>query len=127
MPMPSSSLAHELKFDTDDSPSPSRGASMEIDRLPEPEDLMSRAWAEREERERAKREEKEREKAAREARKRDVKEKVAEKENRKDGEADGEGEDEEDDKLYCVCKMPYDEEKVMIACDRYVNASLTSI
>ena len=25
-----------------------------------------------------------------------------------------------DDKLYCVCKTPYDEDRVMIACDRYV-------
>jgi COMPASS component SPP1 len=32
---------------------------------------------------------------------------------------EGEGEGvEEDDKLYCVCKTRYDEEKVMIACDR---------
>ena len=25
---------------------------------------------------------------------------------------------EEDDKLYCICKMKYDEDKFMIACDR---------
>lgn len=25
---------------------------------------------------------------------------------------------EEDDKLYCVCKTKYDEDKFMIACDR---------
>lgn len=25
-----------------------------------------------------------------------------------------------DDKLYCVCKSLYDEDRVMIACDRYV-------
>ena len=25
-----------------------------------------------------------------------------------------------DDKLYCICKTSYDEDKVMIACDRYV-------
>ncbi|KIJ45275.1 hypothetical protein M422DRAFT_117909, partial [Sphaerobolus stellatus SS14] len=24
----------------------------------------------------------------------------------------------QDDKLYCLCKTPYDEDKVMIACDR---------
>jgi COMPASS component SPP1 len=32
------------------------------------------------------------------------------------------GEDDhiiEDDKLYCVCKTKYDEDRVMIACDRY--------
>jgi COMPASS component SPP1 len=32
-----------------------------------------------------------------------------------DGEVEGV---EEDDKLYCICKTRYDEEKVMIACDR---------
>lgn len=26
--------------------------------------------------------------------------------------------DEDDSKLYCVCKSGYDEDKVMIACDR---------
>jgi len=26
--------------------------------------------------------------------------------------------DREDDKLYCVCKTRYDEDRVMIACDR---------
>lgn len=26
-----------------------------------------------------------------------------------------------DDKLYCVCKTGYDEDRVMIACDRYVS------
>ncbi|KII93512.1 hypothetical protein PLICRDRAFT_394830 [Plicaturopsis crispa FD-325 SS-3] len=43
----------------------------------------------------------------------------------KDGmhmDVDDEGEDEEDakedDKLYCVCKTRYDEDRVMIACDR---------
>jgi COMPASS component SPP1 len=25
----------------------------------------------------------------------------------------------EDDKLYCVCKTKYDEDRFMIACDRY--------
>ena len=25
-----------------------------------------------------------------------------------------------DDKLYCICKTKYDEDRVMIACDRYV-------
>lgn len=29
--------------------------------------------------------------------------------------------DKEDDKLYCVCKTRYDEDRVMIACDRYVT------
>lgn len=30
---------------------------------------------------------------------------------------------EEDDKLYCICKTRYDEDRVMIACDRYVLIS----
>jgi len=30
------------------------------------------------------------------------------------------GEGKEDDKLYCVCKTRYDEDRVMIACDRCV-------
>lgn len=30
-----------------------------------------------------------------------------------------------DDKLYCVCKTPYDEDRVMIACDRYVSCVLS--
>lgn len=39
----------------------------------------------------------------------------------KDPEAEeDEAEDKEDDKLYCVCKTKYDEDRVMIACDRYV-------
>lgn len=29
-----------------------------------------------------------------------------------------EAEAEEDDKLYCICKTKYDEDRVMIACDR---------
>jgi COMPASS component SPP1 len=28
---------------------------------------------------------------------------------------------EEDDKLYCICRTKYDENLVMIACDKYVN------
>jgi COMPASS component SPP1 len=33
-----------------------------------------------------------------------------------------------EDKLYCVCKTKYDDESVMIACDRYavVNVALQS-
>jgi COMPASS component SPP1 len=31
-----------------------------------------------------------------------------------------EDEAKEDDKLYCVCKTRYDEDRVMIACDRWV-------
>jgi COMPASS component SPP1 len=27
-------------------------------------------------------------------------------------------EEEEDSRLYCICKTRYDEEKIMIACDR---------
>lgn len=39
----------------------------------------------------------------------------------KDPEAEEDNiEDKEDDKLYCVCKTRYDENRVMIACDRYV-------
>lgn len=32
--------------------------------------------------------------------------------------AEVEESDKEDDKLYCVCKTRYDEDRVMIACDR---------
>lgn len=38
-------------------------------------------------------------------------------------EKDEEKEEEEkdvDDRLYCVCRTSYDEDRVMIACDRYV-------
>ncbi|PCH33586.1 hypothetical protein WOLCODRAFT_135204 [Wolfiporia cocos MD-104 SS10] len=35
-----------------------------------------------------------------------------------EGHAEGEEKDEQDDKLYCVCKTRYDEDRVMIACDR---------
>jgi len=28
-----------------------------------------------------------------------------------------------EDKLYCVCKTKYDDERVMIACDRFVAAN----
>jgi COMPASS component SPP1 len=38
----------------------------------------------------------------------------------KDPEAEEDGEDKEDDKLYCVCKTRYEEDRVIIACDRYV-------
>lgn len=34
---------------------------------------------------------------------------------------EGAGDEEEDNKLYCVCKNPYDEDRVMIACDRCVS------
>lgn len=34
--------------------------------------------------------------------------------------AGAEVEEEEEEKLYCVCKTTYDDEKVMIACDRWV-------
>jgi COMPASS component SPP1 len=29
-----------------------------------------------------------------------------------------------EDKLYCVCKTKYDDESVMIACDRYAVANV---
>jgi hypothetical protein len=35
-------------------------------------------------------------------------------------EPEDEDSDREDDKLYCVCKTRYDEDRVMIACDRLV-------
>lgn len=35
--------------------------------------------------------------------------------------------DKEDDKLYCVCKTQYDEGRVMIACDRSVIFSQSSL
>lgn len=42
----------------------------------------------------------------------------------------GEGEcddiDIQDEKLYCVCKTRYDEDKVMIACDRFVPCQMIS-
>lgn len=34
-------------------------------------------------------------------------------------------EPEEDDRLYCICKTTYDEDRVMIACDRYVYQILS--
>ena len=34
-------------------------------------------------------------------------------------------EPEEDDRLYCICKTTYDEDRVMIACDRYVYQFLS--
>ena len=41
-------------------------------------------------------------------------------ENKAQGEAEpDDGEEEMEDKLYCVCKTRYDDERVMIACDRY--------
>lgn len=33
-------------------------------------------------------------------------------------EEEEEEEEHEDDKLYCVCKTKYDEDRFMIACDR---------
>ena len=33
-------------------------------------------------------------------------------------EEDADEEAEGDDKLYCICKTSYDEDRVMIACDR---------
>lgn len=39
-------------------------------------------------------------------------------EEEKDGQADAA---DLDDKLYCVCKTSYDEDRVMIACDRCVH------
>lgn len=41
-----------------------------------------------------------------------------------DAEAD---EEDQDDKLYCVCKSRYDEDRVMIACDRYVVSRLHTV
>lgn len=35
-------------------------------------------------------------------------------------EPEDEDSEREDDKLYCVCKTRYDEDRVMIACDRLV-------
>jgi COMPASS component SPP1 len=35
-------------------------------------------------------------------------------------EVDGELRDIDDDKLYCVCRSMYDEDRLMIACDRWV-------
>jgi COMPASS component SPP1 len=33
--------------------------------------------------------------------------------------------EKEEDKLYCVCKTRYDEDRVMIACDRCVSLGWT--
>jgi hypothetical protein len=42
-------------------------------------------------------------------------------ENRAPGEAEpDEAEEGMEDKLYCICKTSYDDERVMIACDRCV-------
>ena len=35
--------------------------------------------------------------------------------------------DAADDKLYCICKTSYDEDRVMIACDRCVSVSLVPL
>jgi hypothetical protein len=46
-------------------------------------------------------------------------------ENRPPGEAElDEAEEGMEDKLYCICKTKYDDEKVMIACDRCVTANV---
>jgi COMPASS component SPP1 len=34
---------------------------------------------------------------------------------------------EDDSKLYCVCKTKYDEDRVMIACDRCASATSGSL
>lgn len=39
-----------------------------------------------------------------------------------DHKAEDEEQDNDDDKLYCVCKTRYDQNRVMIACDRCVKA-----
>lgn len=38
---------------------------------------------------------------------------------------DDEKEELDDDKLYCVCKTKYDEDRFMIACDRFVTIAST--
>jgi len=46
-------------------------------------------------------------------------------ENRAPGEAEpDEAEEGMEDKLYCICKTKYDDEKVMIACDRCAAANV---
>jgi len=46
-------------------------------------------------------------------------------ENRPPGEAEfDEAEDGMEDKLYCICKTKYDDERIMIACDRYAAANV---
>lgn len=46
-------------------------------------------------------------------------------ENRPPGEAElDEAEERMEDKLYCICKTGYDDERVMIACDRCVTANV---
>ena len=41
----------------------------------------------------------------------------------KQEEEEDSGAENEDDKLYCVCKTKHDEDRFMIACDKYVNPS----
>ena len=41
----------------------------------------------------------------------------------KQEEEEDSGAENEDDKLYCVCKTKYDEDRFMIACDKYVSPS----
>ena len=45
--------------------------------------------------------------------------------NKPQEEEEEEEEEVVDDKLYCICKTSYDEDKVMIACDRYVTVQLS--
>ena len=46
-------------------------------------------------------------------------------ENRPPGEAElDEAEEEMEDKLYCICMTKYDDERVMIACDRCVPVNV---
>jgi hypothetical protein len=46
-------------------------------------------------------------------------------ENRALGEAEpDEAEEGTEDKLYCICETKYDDEKVMIACDRCAAANV---
>jgi hypothetical protein len=46
-------------------------------------------------------------------------------ENRPPGEAElDEAEEGMEDKLYCICKTRYDDERVMIACDRCVATNV---
>ena len=45
----------------------------------------------------------------------------------KDQELEAEEEGNDDDKLYCVCKTKYNEDRVMIACDRCFDSLFTFV
>ena len=52
-------------------------------------------------------------------------EKTTKDDNEKQKDAAAEEVDDADkDKLYCICRTQYDEDRVMIACDRYLSTHI---